>query len=240
MSDPKIKLTSIVLSNFRGAKSTLTLDLGREGRSCAIYGDNGEGKSTITQAIEWFYKDTIAALKGEMFDDKDIVNVAAKPEDQTTVGLFFTKSELNATKTFIEGRRRTSFDNRKQEFITYHEGNAQYDRLYLNQYTIATFLMETKGEKRKQIANIVGLEDIVSVKGVISAALNELQRSPRLRDLESRLQYNQGQLTSEVFGESVSSLSELFEKSQNLLKKLSLEDPINSIGTLDQALQKAL
>jgi predicted ATP-binding protein involved in virulence len=201
MSHPEITLRSISLANFRGAKDPLVLDFGKEGRSCAVFGNNGEGKSTITQAVEWFFTDSIAALRGEGMDEEDMVNVAANADEETAVGLFFNKTDLSATKTFVKARRKSAFDNRKPEFVTYLDGDAKYDRLYLNQYTIANFLLQTKGDKRKQIANIVGFEDIVNVKAIISSMLSELQRSPRFRDLQTRLQYNQGQLTSAIYGD---------------------------------------
>ena len=65
MSIPDVKLRKVSLQNFRGARSLLDLDLEKDCKSCAIFGYNGEGKSTITQAIEWFYMDRIARLRGE-------------------------------------------------------------------------------------------------------------------------------------------------------------------------------
>ena len=85
MSIPDVKLKKISLLNFRGAKELLDLDLGSDCKNCAIFGYNAEGKSTITQALEWFFTNKIAFLSGEGITDEDIINLASSESDETSV-----------------------------------------------------------------------------------------------------------------------------------------------------------
>ena len=54
MNSHDVKIKKISLMNFRGAKNLLDLDFGKNYKSCAIFGNNAQGKSTITQALEWY------------------------------------------------------------------------------------------------------------------------------------------------------------------------------------------
>ena len=48
-----MKIKSIKIKNFRGAKEEVALESNR-GRSVLLYGDNGSGKSSFLDAVEWF------------------------------------------------------------------------------------------------------------------------------------------------------------------------------------------
>src|SRR3989304_96776 len=49
---------------FRGVPGELPVDFG-EGRSRAVFGDNGTGKSTIADALEWYFTGQIELLSHE-------------------------------------------------------------------------------------------------------------------------------------------------------------------------------
>ena len=48
------RLHRLVMKAFRGVPGELPVDFG-EGRSMAVFGDNGTGKSTIADALEWYF-----------------------------------------------------------------------------------------------------------------------------------------------------------------------------------------
>ena len=240
MSIPDVKLKKISLLNFRGAKELLDLDLGSGCKSCAIFGYNAEGKSTITQALEWFFTNKIAFLSGEGITDEDIINLASSEGDETSVDIVFNKSSLNSSKIFDKNRRRHKFSNNSIEFKDYIDNKAKYDRLYLNQHTILWFLAQRKGEKKEQIAKIVGYEEIIKVKSSISGALRELERDPRLADLQRRVANNSGIMTKQIYGEAVNDIPGLLSKSNNLLKVFGIKRDLKTLDELDTALKEAI
>jgi recombinational DNA repair ATPase RecF len=239
MSSDNVKIRKISLLNFRGAKDLLELDLSSECKSCAIFGNNAEGKSTFTQAIEWFYTDRIAYLRGEGITDEDIINLASSREEETFVGLVYNNPDLNSSKIYDKKNKRHKFSNNTDKFRSYIENEAKYDRLYLDQHTILWFLARTKGEKKEEIAKIVGYEDIVKVKSTISSALHDLERNPRLAELKRNLSYNQGLMTKEIYGESVNNIPALLIKSKTFLNVFGIKEEINNLAELDKSIEKA-
>ena len=55
-----IKIKSIKIGGIRGIREPLQLELDK--RSTLIFGDNGSGKSSLTDALEWYYSDGIEHL----------------------------------------------------------------------------------------------------------------------------------------------------------------------------------
>lgn len=239
MSMPDVKLKKLSLLNFRGAKNLLDLDFGKDCRSCAIFGYNGEGKSTITQAIEWFYMDRITRLRGEGCVIEDLINLASNPGDETSVNIVFNKVELNCSKTFDKQKRRSALSNSSTAFVDYFDRDVRFDRIYLDQQSILWFLSQTKGAKKGSIAEIVGYEEIIKTKSTVSAVLRNLERHARLADAQRRLSQNQGLLTKEVYGEAINDIETMLKKSEELLKIFNITDHITSMPELEDALKKA-
>ena len=48
------RLQRLVMHAFRGVPGEMTVDFGK-GESIVVYGDNGTGKSTIADALEWHF-----------------------------------------------------------------------------------------------------------------------------------------------------------------------------------------
>jgi hypothetical protein len=239
MSNPDIKLRKLSLLNFRGSRDLLDLNFDSENKSCAIFGYNAKGKSTFTQALEWFLLDRVSLLTGEGTSDDDIVNLTSSTGDETSVNIVFNKKELNSTRIYDKTRKRSRHTNNSSEFTSYL-GLVNQDRIYLDQSTMIWFLSRSKGEKKDRIAKVVGYEEITKVKSVITSTLRYLERHPRYEDVQKRLSQNQGLLTKDIYGESVNDIPTMLNKSRELLKIFNIEDKIESKEELDKILEKVL
>lgn len=238
MGSPDTKIKKLSLAFFRGAKNLINLDLGSDCKSTVIFGNNGEGKSTFAQAIEWFYREKIDVLLGEGIEKKDIVNLSAEATDETSVDIVFNKKELNASKIFLNEKIKCS--NTSSEFTDYINNKVSYDRIYLNQSSILWLLAKTKGEKRVEIAKIIGYEDVVTVKKTIASVLRDLEKSTELSDLKARIADNDGVMTREIYGEAITSVPALLEKSSIFLKTLGVNDSLASLDDLEKAITKSM
>ena len=112
--------------------------------------------------------------------------------------------------------------------------------MYLDQHTILWFLSRTKGEKKDEIAKIVGYEDIVKVKSVFSSAVRDLERDRRLWEAKKSLEDNRGILTKEIYGEAISDTKGLLAKSRDLLKIFGYKKALTNLNELDEAIKEAI
>src|SRR5688500_3962127 len=93
------KLRRIELSGFRGARHSLPIDFEKSCKSMAIFGQNAAGKSTITDAVEWFFNDRVDHLWREDCKEDSLRNVHLKEGESASVQLKFNKDSLSCTKS---------------------------------------------------------------------------------------------------------------------------------------------
>lgn len=82
------KIKSISIAGIRGIKDSISLSLNE--KSVLLYGDNGTGKSSISDAIEWFYTDKVSHLSGSEIDLKDALRNSYQKDSDTAFVLFLT------------------------------------------------------------------------------------------------------------------------------------------------------
>jgi DNA repair exonuclease SbcCD ATPase subunit len=68
-----MKIKELKIKGIRGIKEEIVLNLNQ--KSLLLFGDNGSGKSSITDAIEWFYHDRVRNLSNEEIDRKGYCQV---------------------------------------------------------------------------------------------------------------------------------------------------------------------
>ena len=83
------RITKIDLQAFRAVPGTLAMEL-TDGRSCVVLGDNGTGKSSIADAIEWYFEGQIEFLRKEGRGNAIRHSGAAKDLD-TTVAIAYRR-----------------------------------------------------------------------------------------------------------------------------------------------------
>lgn len=98
----KTKINNITIKGIRGAKDSLELPL--KGKSIVLYGDNGTGKSSISDALEWFYTNRVSHLSSNSeIDLKDALrNSGLEKDDVSEVNVSFVKeTDLDCSKTLF-------------------------------------------------------------------------------------------------------------------------------------------
>ncbi len=233
-----IRLKTIKISGFRGARYPLVIDLTSSGKSIAIYGENAAGKSTITDAVEWFFKDRIAQLWREdcKADSQRKFNIEEK--EATSVSLDFTVKNLASEK--ILKKRGNSYiteeTNKTAEFKTYIS-HAKDERLDLRTAYLTEFIKKTKGEKRIELANIIGYEAIESFRKVMQSTQSALENDPTYTAAKKILDTAQAKLL-QLASKVLRNQQELYTTANEILKPFKIGKSISDEDSYKECIQE--
>jgi energy-coupling factor transporter ATP-binding protein EcfA2 len=200
---------------FRGVPAEMAVDLGK-GESLAVYGDNGTGKSTIADALEWFFTGEIELLCHE--GRQHAVRHVGGERDEVTSVEVVTTGTLGGTVVFPDERAiETLQGTRRETFL-------------LRGRTLADFINKTKTEKWKALVEILGLDAIESLREDLQRARNELRKEAKAAD--EQVQASRRALSAE--GEAATE-GAVLESLQQICGMLGVEAP----GSLDEVIDPA-
>ena len=165
------KLQRLVMHAFRGIPSEMTVDFGA-GESTVVYGDNGTGKNTIADALEWYFTGEIELLSHEGRQHA-VRYVGGETNGLTSVEVD-TTGTLGGKIVFPDERGSdTSRAVRRETFL-------------LRGRTLADFINKTKTEKWKALVEILGLDAIENLREDLQRARNDLRKQCKLAEEEVR------------------------------------------------------
>lgn len=165
------RIQRLVMHAFRGVPGEMTVDFGK-GDSIVIYGDNGTGKSTIADALEWYFTGEIELLSHE--GRQHAVRYVGGEDTGVTSIEVVTNGQLGGKVIFPDERTpEVSQSIRRETFL-------------LRGRTLADFINKTKTEKWKALVDILGLDAIESLREDLQRARNDLRKKSKAADEEAR------------------------------------------------------
>jgi len=166
------KLQRLVMQAFRGIPSEMTVDFGN-GESTVVYGDNGTGKSTIADALEWYFTGEIELLSHE--GRQHAVRYVGGADDGVTSVEVRTSGTLGGKVVFPDERTPEMF------------GALRRETFLLRGRTLADFINKTKTEKWKALVEILGLDAIESLREDLQRARNDLRKASKAAEEDVRV-----------------------------------------------------
>ncbi len=172
-----VLLRRLEIAGFRGATEPLPVDLGSACPSIAIFGENAAGKSSLTDAVEWFYTERVDHLWRENCKESALRNALIDDKLPSTVGLEFNKASLNCKKS-LSPQLASSVSNHSKEFKEYlSQVQKGYERLTLRNVDLLSFIVRRKSEKRQELERIIGYEALDAFRDAIGSTLFKLERT---------------------------------------------------------------
>ena len=182
-SQKNMRFKAIGLSWFRGAADPISLDLGC--KSIVVYGENGSGKSSFVDAVEYVLRGgKIGHLSHEYsgkHQEKGVINTHTPKDSKIELRVEFkTGSEL---KTEI--KRNGTFTSSGGE--TAQMNTWEYQRTILRQDELANFISDTKGDKYSVLLPLLGLHQMEIAAENLRQLAKSVEQQAKLKELRVSL-----------------------------------------------------
>jgi len=231
------KIKSIHISGIRGVKDLLTLDLNK--KSVLVYGDNGSGKSSLTDALEWFFYDRIEHLSYEEIGRKKgldaLRNIFIPDNEDGYIEIEFDNKQLD-TKRSIDSSLSTSTSNISGEFDGFISVG-QSENLILRYCDLVQFIISRKTEKLDKLQNIIGFSGVADVRSLLKTSAGRIARNIKFANYDNQMNVKQS-LILEKLGRNAHADEQLFEGTNELIKPLKLDIEIKSHEDINIVLEK--
>lgn len=229
------KIKNISISGIRGIRNSLLLPLNE--KSILLYGDNGTGKSSVSDAVEWFYTDKVSHLSGSEIDLKDALRNSYLSDTETSsISIDYSRSSLNVTKNLFNkrGKLTTDLSNSSEEFQKYYS-ESENENLLLRYQLLREFVDQTKGDKLKYLSDIIGFSEVSKTKDVLKKAFGSIKTEIKNQNFEAQINVQKETLIIKI-GAAISQEKNLFEKINEIINPLKTGITVKSIVDIDTVL----
>ncbi len=231
-----IKIKSIDISGIRGIKHSPPLNL--NGDSVLVFGENGSGKSSLTDAIEWYYTDGIQHLASEEIDSTKgrgaLRNLFIPDSEDAYIAIQYSNNILDAKKS-IDSSFKTSISNKSDDFNEFIAAS-QSENLILRYRDLVRFIIAQKTEKLKTLQNIIGFAEVADVRDLLKRSAGRIARHINSANYDN--QKNAQQLIIlENLSQNAYTNEQLFAGANELIKPLKIGKEIKSLQDIQEALK---
>src|SRR3990167_11273816 len=205
------KIKKIKIEALRGI-TELELDL--ECKSLIIFGENGAGKSSIVDALEFFFTGGIRSLEGTqvLSMQRHGPHVNKRPKD-VKVQLFFDPGNIPLFRTFTDFS--TCPDVLKDYFEEAHQG-----QFLLRRSQILEFIISQPGDRYLAIASIIGVESLDPIEREMMRSRDRLEGDKE--SIEKAIKATLSELT-DLFTKEVKDHNDILEALNGIIDKLGMD-----------------
>ena len=222
------KIKSINITGIRGIKDTLPLALDK--KSILIYGDSGTGKSSLVDALEWFYHDEIIHLSNEEIGrrkGKDALrNIFLPDNDDATIEIQYSNKNLDTEKS-IDNSLTVSATNYSKAFQDYI-AQSKSENLILRYRDLVQFILAGKTDKLNKLQEIIGFSRVGEIRSLLKKLAGRIAKQIKANNYSYKMSSEQSKLI-ESFGQNITSPKQFFEATTKLIQSLKLGKEIKSL-----------
>jgi len=228
-----VKLRKLRIEGFRGATNALPLDFTSGYQSVAVLGENAGGKSTITDALEWYFTNRVDHLWREDCKEEALRNVQIGDTQNSVVAIDFSEPDLSDVKE-LSPEYRIDRTNKTAGLVQYLQDSAS-EQLWLRSSDLTNFIIKTKNDKRDYIADIIGYDQILNFRNVIQSTLNSLQREDSYVAAKQNFDTSQAR-SLKISGTIISTELQLYNKVIELIKPYKISISITDDSSFEDCI----
>jgi AAA domain len=231
------KIKTIKINGLRGVREPLTLDLNK--KSILVYGDNGTGKSSVTDSFEWFFYDKIEHLSNEEIGRRKgrdaLRNIFIPETEDSFIELTFDENKLDSKKS-IDNSLKTFNSNETDDFKKFI-ASSYSERLILRYRDLVQFIIAGKTDKLKELQNIIGFSDVQNIRDLLKRNGAKIGRTIKSANYDNLKNVQQSTIL-ENLGQNAYTDEQLFDGANKLIKPLKLGIEIKSRQDINSVLKK--
>ena len=231
------KIKSIKVNGLRGVRDTLALDLNK--KSILVYGDNGTGKSSLTDSFEWFFYDRIGHLSNEEIGRRKgrdaLRNIFIDDTQDGFIEMIFDETYLDSKKS-IDSSLKTYSSNTSDEFNDFITSSYS-ERLILRYRDLVQFIIAGKTDKLNELQNIIGFSEVQNIRNLLKKNGARIGRTIKASNYDNLKNVQQSTIL-ENLGQNAYSDEQLFQGANELIKPLDLGVDIKSRKDINDVLKK--
>lgn len=231
------KIKTIKINGLRGVREPLTLDLNK--KSILVYGDNGTGKSSVTDSFEWFFYDKIEHLSNEEIGRRKgrdaLRNIFIPETEDSFIELTFDENKLDSKKS-IDNSLKTFNSNETDDFKKFIASSFS-ERLILRYRDLVQFIIAGKTDKLKELQNIIGFAEVQNIRDLLKKNGARIARNIKSSNYDNLKNVQQSTIL-ENLGQNAYTDEQLFDGANKLIKPLNLGIEIKSRKDINTVLKK--
>lgn len=232
------KINNLYIKGIRGVKKEIELPL--NGKSILIYGENGSGKSSITDALEWFYFDKVDHLVSEEIGRKGLEalrNIHIDDSEDGLVKIEYSDSNLNSSKKISQSNSKISTEctNNSQDFISFID-KSESELLFLRYRDLVSFILATKTEKLNALSGIIGFSEVIKIRDVFKRTLNSIKREIKNSGFGTQIAEHQKELIEQLH-QNVTTDNQYISAINNLIGPLKTDKKVETFDDLDDVIK---
>ncbi|MBC8525892.1 MAG: DUF2813 domain-containing protein [Candidatus Cloacimonetes bacterium] len=214
------KIKNLKIKCFRGI---IERDLPFEGKSIVLFGENGHGKSSFVDALEFFFKGNVPYLDEAQTTStvRHVPHISYKKKD-CKVETEFLQGDVKVYRTFQDVPQLPN------HLESYFKLGSTTPFILRRKYLL-DFIVSQPAPRYAQLAALIGITELDNIELIM------MRKSDEISDIVVSLQGRRdraGEVLKDVFGEEVKSKSHLVELINKRLQKYkeaisSIEDILN-------------
>lgn len=234
-----MKINEVTIEGLRGVRYKMEIPLGA--KSALLYGDNGSGKSSISDVFEWFYFDKVAHLSDEEIGRSGIEamrNVFLAESQLGKLSLSFTSKEHNALKVLEQkGDKLKSQNSNDNEAFKEYLHHSCSENLILRYRDLVNFVLASKTTRLKALSDIIGYSEVTATRDTFRTVKNSLAKEIRNKTFDNQINHQQAQIIEQL-QQNITSDAQFINAVAKLIEPFKLEDKINKLEDIDPIMLK--
>ncbi|MEQ7801919.1 hypothetical protein ABDJ41_19140 [Pedobacter sp. ASV1-7] len=234
-----IKIKEFKAKGLRGFKNEIVLPL--EEKTIVLYGDNGTGKSSIADIIEWFYTNRVNHLSDIEIGRNGIDAMRHTSLSEVEEGNFeikFKHSAFDCQKNLY--LKKDSFvsdiSNDNQKFRAYLAESSK-EKLLIRYKELSNFVVATQGERLTQLSEIIGFSEVTETKKLFNKVYNKLDREIKSSGSEKIIQNNQQVLITNL-NQNIVNEQQFVTAINDLVIEYKYKDIVTSLDDIPKLINK--